>query len=196
MAARLTRFSWLPGGLAAAFIIVVGRLISSTTYAPVELMLYDRVMRATPAAPASDMVIVAVDDASIAKLGAWPWPRDVHASLISHLDSAGARVVAFTVPVDTSPRTSEAERLRAALALLESSNLGGSEQAQQLRRLLGESSAGRDPDQHVAEAMRAHGNVVLPADVRLADTLRGKSELPPRLPVSYTHLTLPTIYSV
>ena len=181
MAARLTRFSWLPGGLAAAFIIVVGRLISSTTYAPVELMLYDRVMRATPAAPASDMVIVAVDDASIAKLGAWPWPRDVHASLISHLDSAGARVVAFTVPVDTSPRTSEAERLRAALALLESSNLGGSEQAQQLRRLLGESSAGRDPDQHVAEAMRAHGNVVLPADVRLADTLRGKSELPPRL---------------
>jgi len=181
VAARLTRFSWLPGGLAAAFIIVVGRLISSTTYAPVELMLYDRVMRATPAAPASDMVIVAVDDASIAKLGAWPWPRDVHASLISHLDSAGARVVAFTVPVDTSPRTSEAERLRAALALLESSNLGGSEQAQQLRRLLGESSAGRDPDQHVAEAMRAHGNVVLPADVRLADTLRGKSELPPRL---------------
>ena len=181
MAARLTRFSWLPGGLAAAFIIVVGRLISSTTYAPVELMLYDRVMRATPAAPASDMVIVAVDDASIAKLGAWPWPRDVHASLISHLDSAGARVVAFTVPVDTSPRTSEAERLRAALALLESSNLGGSEQAQQLRRLLGESSAGRDPDQHLAEAMRAHGNVVLPADVRLADTLRGKSELPPRL---------------
>jgi CHASE2 domain-containing sensor protein/predicted Ser/Thr protein kinase len=181
VAARLTRFSWLPGGLAAAFIIVVGRLISSTTYAPVELMLYDRVMRATPAAPASDMVIVAVDDASIAKLGAWPWPRDVHAGLISHLDSAGARVVAFTVPVDTSPRTSEAERLRAALALLESSNLGGSEQAQQLRRLLGESSAGRDPDQHLAEAMRAHGNVVLPADVRLADTLRGKSELPPRL---------------
>ncbi len=179
MAARLTRFSWLPGGLAAAFIIVVGRLISSTAYAPVELMLYDRVMRATPATPGSDVVVVSVDDASIAKLGAWPWPRDVHASLIANLNSAGARVVAFSVPVDTSPRTSEAERLRGALALLESSDLGGSEQAQQLRRLLGESAAGREPDAHLAEAMQAHGNVVLPADVRLAETLGGKPELPP-----------------
>jgi eukaryotic-like serine/threonine-protein kinase len=181
VAARLARFSWLPGGLAAAFVIVVGRLISSTTYAPAELMLYDRVMRATPAHPASDVVLVAIDDASISRLGEWPWPRDVHASLIDHLKAAGARVVAFSVPIDTSPRTSEAERLRAALALLESSDLGGSEQAQQLRRLLGESSAGRDPDAHLAQAMQAHGNVVLPVEVRLAETAGGKPELPARL---------------
>jgi CHASE2 domain-containing sensor protein/predicted Ser/Thr protein kinase len=181
VAARLTRFSWLPGGLAAAFVIVVGRLISSTTYAPVELMLYDRVMRVTPAKPAADVVMVAIDDASITRLGEWPWPRDVHASLINNLAAAGASVVAFSVPLDTSPRTSEAERLRAALALLESSDLGGSEQAQQFRRALGESSAGRDPDAHLAEAMRAQGNVVLPVDVRLADTMGGKPELPPRL---------------
>jgi serine/threonine-protein kinase len=181
VAARLARFSWLPGGLAAAFVLVVGRLISSTTYAPVELMLYDRVMRATPASPASDVVVVAIDEASISRLGAWPWPRDVHASLIGHLDSANARVVAFTVPLDTSPRTSEAERLRAALALLESSDLGGSEQAQQLRRLLGESSAGRDPDAHLAQAIEAQGSVVLPMDVRPADAPGGKPDLPSRL---------------
>jgi serine/threonine-protein kinase len=151
----LARFSWLPGGLAAAFIIVVGRLISSATYAPVELMLYDRVMRATPAPSGADIAVIAIDDASISKLGEWPWPRDVHASLISRLTGAGARVVAFSVPVDTSPRTSEAERLRSALALLESSDLGGSQQAQELRRLLGESSAGRDPDAHLAQAIEA-----------------------------------------
>ncbi|HKU15888.1 MAG TPA: CHASE2 domain-containing protein, partial [Steroidobacteraceae bacterium] len=150
MAAKLARFSWLPGGLAAAFVIVVGRLLSSTSYAPVELKLYDKVMGATPATPAADVVVVAIDNASLARLGEWPWPRDVHAGLIGHLTSAGARVVAFDVPIDTSPRTSEAERLRAALALLESSDLGGSEQAQQLRRLLGESTAGRDPDAHLA----------------------------------------------
>jgi eukaryotic-like serine/threonine-protein kinase len=181
VAARLARFSWLPGGLAAAFIIVVGRLISSATYAPVELMLYDRVMRATPAPPATDVAVVAIDDASISKLGEWPWPRDVHASLITRLTAAGARVVGFSVPVDTSPRTSEAERLRSALALLESSDLGGSQQAQELRRLLGESSAGRDPDAHLAQAMEINGNVVLPADVRLSERSGGKSELPARL---------------
>ena len=181
MAARLARFSWLPGGLAAAFIIVVGRLISSTTYAPVELMVYDRVMRATPATPAADVAVVAIDDASIAKLGEWPWPRDVHASLITRLTAAGARVVAFSVPVDTSPRTSEAERLRSALALLESSDLGGSQQAQELRQLLGESSGSRDPDAYLAQAIRTHGNVVLPADVRLNERGGGKPELPARL---------------
>src|SRR5262249_8591987 len=100
---------------------------------------------------------------------------------IDHLHSAGARVVAFSVPIDTSPRTSEAERLRAALALLESSELGGSEQAQQLRRLLGESSAGRDPDAHLAQPIAAHGSVGLPIAVRLADTASGKPELPGRL---------------
>jgi CHASE2 domain-containing sensor protein len=144
-------------------------------------MLYDRVMRATPAPSTADVAIVAIDDASISKLGEWPWPRDVHASLIARLTTAGARVVAFSVPVDTSPRTSEAERLRSALALLESSDLGGSQQAQELRRMLGESSAGRDPDTHLAQAMETHGNVVLPADVRLAEKSGGKSELPARL---------------
>lgn len=181
MAARLARFSWLPGGLAAAFVIVVGRLISSTSYAPLELSLYDRVMRAAPAHPSPQIVIVAVDDASLAKLGAWPWPRDVHASLVDRLSSDGARVVAFALPLDTSPRTSEAERLRAALALLEASDLGGSEQTQQLRRLLGESTAGHDPDAHLAQAMKAHGNVVLPVDVHSGGAAGGKSELPAHL---------------
>jgi eukaryotic-like serine/threonine-protein kinase len=182
VAARLARYSWLPGGLAAAFVIVVGRLISSTSYAPIELLLYDRVMQATPAAHSTDVVIVAIDDASIAKLGAWPWPRDVHASIVDRLRADGARVVAFAVPLDASAHTSETERLRSALALLESSDLGNSEQAQQLRGLLGESTAGRDPNAHLAQALKAHGNVILPVEVLVGDsTSGGKPELPARL---------------
>ena len=182
MAARLARFSWLPGGLAAAFVIVVGRLISSTAYAPVELMrLRPRDARHAGGTRRRRGRSSPIDDASIAKLGAVAMaarrPRQPHRPS----RSAGARVVAFSVPVDTSPRTSEAERLRAALALLESSDLGGSEQAQQLRRLLGESRSGRDPNAHLAQAMAAHGNVVLPADVRLVEHARWKLELPPRL---------------
>jgi serine/threonine-protein kinase len=178
VAAKLARFSWLPGGLAAAIVIAVGRLLSSTTSAPLELALYDRVLRASDAKPSAEIVIVAIDEASITKFGEWPWPRDVHAQLLDQLRSQGARVVAFTAPLDTSQRTSEFERIRAALALLESSNLGGSEQARQLRRLLGESGAGSNPNAHLAQAMAAQGDVIAPIAIELGETRRGSLDAP------------------
>ncbi len=45
----------------------------------------------------SNIVVVAVDEPSIAKLGRWPWPRATHAKLIRSLTDAGARVIAFDV---------------------------------------------------------------------------------------------------
>lgn len=179
VAAKLARFSWVPGGLAAALLIVIGRLLSSATAsAPLELATYDRVLRGSAALPSKDMVLVTIDDASIAKLGAWPWPRDVHANLLDRLRADGARIVAFTTAFDTSQRTSEQEKLRAALALLESSNLGRSEQAQQLRRLLGGPGMGSDPNAHLAQAMTAHGDVVLPIELKLGERATAPVELP------------------
>jgi eukaryotic-like serine/threonine-protein kinase len=178
VAAKLARFSWVSGGLAAALVIAIGRLVFSTSSAPLELGVYDRVMRASTAAPARNIVIVTIDDESTARLGEWPWPRDVHAGLLDRLRADGARVVAFTVPFDTARRTSELERLRAALALLESSNLGNSEQAQQLRRLLGDSASGSDPNTHLAQAMAAEGNVVLPIDLHIGEAASESGDLP------------------
>ncbi|WP_348945505.1 CHASE2 domain-containing protein [Chitinibacter sp. FCG-7] len=37
-----------------------------------------------------DIVIIAIDDASIAKLGRWPWPRHYHADLLERLQHARA----------------------------------------------------------------------------------------------------------
>ncbi|WP_157669957.1 CHASE2 domain-containing protein [Chitinibacter sp. GC72] len=37
-----------------------------------------------------DIVIIAIDDASIAKLGRWPWPRHYHADLLARLQQARA----------------------------------------------------------------------------------------------------------
>ncbi len=44
-----------------------------------------------------DIVIVAIDDASLAEVGAWPWPRDVHARLVDRLHDAGARAVVLDI---------------------------------------------------------------------------------------------------
>lgn len=52
---------------------------------------HDRFMRAAAHAPPSeDIVIVAIDDGSIAQLGYWPWRRNVHAQLLGRLDQARA----------------------------------------------------------------------------------------------------------
>ncbi len=44
-----------------------------------------------------NIVVVAIDEPSIAKLGRWPWPRSHHAKLVRTLAAAGAKSVAFDV---------------------------------------------------------------------------------------------------
>ncbi len=164
MASRLARYSWLPGGLAAAVVIAIGRLIAPASFAPLEFASYDHAQRAAEPPSSDDIVLIDVDQPSLAELGTWPWPRSVHADLLARLESAGTRVVAFTVPLGVPQSARETERLRAALSLLETSNLGNSEQAEKLRILL--KSADSDPDAQLAAAIAAHGNVVLPVEAR------------------------------
>ena len=55
-----------------------------------------------------DIVIVAIDDASLQQLGRWPWRRSLHAALLDRLHAAGARAVAldvvFTEPDSAQPQ--------------------------------------------------------------------------------------------
>ncbi|MCK7544851.1 CHASE2 domain-containing protein [Marinobacter bryozoorum] len=64
--------------------------------------LYDTLVTTFPPAPSEDVVIVAIDEDSLAAIGPWPWPRDVHARLIRNLTAAGVdRIVMdilFTEP--------------------------------------------------------------------------------------------------
>lgn len=45
----------------------------------------------------ADPVIVAIDDASIAAIGRWPWPRAVHATLLERLAAARPRAIGVDV---------------------------------------------------------------------------------------------------
>ena len=72
-----------------------------------DLAIFDAALRTAPAP--SDVVIVAIDDASIAALGRWPWARALHAALLDRLREYGARAVAldilFTEPDPNSPES-------------------------------------------------------------------------------------------
>jgi adenylate cyclase len=47
--------------------------------------------------PHPAIFIAAIDDASIARIGRWPWDRSIHADLIRKIANAGARVIAYDV---------------------------------------------------------------------------------------------------
>ena len=178
---KLARFSWLPGGLAAALVIAIGRLVAPASFNALELTVYDGVQRAANAAAPKDVVLVDIDAASLSEFGPWPWPRSVHARLLQRLHENQTRVVGFTMPFGDSRNANETERVRAALALLERSNLGKSEQARQLRTLLHASANGIDPDEQLATAIAAHGNVVLPVAVRVSGKTDESASLPSHL---------------
>jgi CHASE2 domain-containing sensor protein/signal transduction histidine kinase len=60
-------------------------------------VFYDQLLLHSKRQPSSDVVIVAIDDESIADLGRWPWPRDTHAALLAQLAKAKPRSVAYDV---------------------------------------------------------------------------------------------------
>ena len=92
-------------------------------------------------------VIVDIDEASLRKLGQWPWPRTRVADLITSLTKLGAAAIAFDVVF------SEPDRLSPALAADLYRNLD-EETRNKLRAL-------PSNDQVMAEAIKQSGRVVL-----------------------------------
>jgi adenylate cyclase len=45
----------------------------------------------------NDIVLVAVDEASLESYGQWPWPRDRHGYVVHYLKEAGAKAVVFDI---------------------------------------------------------------------------------------------------
>jgi CHASE2 domain-containing sensor protein/signal transduction histidine kinase len=77
----------------AALILMV---LGSAT-ARLDSLVYDAVTRFSLRSPSEDIVVVAIDNRSIASLGRWPWPRTHHEALLRRLAEARPRAVAYDV---------------------------------------------------------------------------------------------------
>lgn len=79
---------------------------------------YDALTRATLQPPANDILIVAIDNASIAEGGSWPWPRARHAALLDRLAAARPRAVFYDMLfIDAAPDPADDVALGRAAAL-------------------------------------------------------------------------------
>ncbi|MEM5448443.1 CHASE2 domain-containing protein [Paraburkholderia guartelaensis] len=88
-------FEWAGVGCAGVVVVVLCVLWRLTSGA--DHLVYDRMLsaRALPVSP--DIVLVEIDNASVAALGRWPWPRELHARLVDQLAKAGAAAVVYDV---------------------------------------------------------------------------------------------------
>ncbi|MDB5847965.1 MAG: hypothetical protein JWP29_1717 [Rhodoferax sp.] len=89
----LRRVGWWLAGVATAALLA---WLHPPGVQRLDLLAYDLMLPTRPAS-AEAPVVVAIDDASLAALGRWPWPRGVHAALIDRLGEAGAAGIGLAV---------------------------------------------------------------------------------------------------
>jgi CHASE2 domain-containing sensor protein/signal transduction histidine kinase len=86
---------WLAvGALLSA--LVIG-LAASGAVRRLDDLAYDFTVTRRSLPVPSDVIIIAIDEASLDRIGPWPWPRAVHADAIDRLSAAGARVIGYDV---------------------------------------------------------------------------------------------------
>jgi adenylate cyclase len=146
------------GALALAFLLSLLPFVQG-----VEWRTYDLRLEATarPAAPADDIVLVAIDDDSIKRMepvvGRWPWPRLVHATLLEYLARAPARVVLYDILFP------EADRQRFTYGDQE--------------------WTGEESDRALVDATVKAGNVIFAAEAASAELLDPSKAIQPALDV-------------
>ncbi|HYM36686.1 MAG TPA: CHASE2 domain-containing protein, partial [Steroidobacteraceae bacterium] len=161
---RDKRFAWIPSLSAAVVVLLIGLVLAPAFERKLETVIYDRAMRGSSITPTPNVVVITVDQASTDRLGAWPWPRSVHAQLLKRLHDAGTHMVAFTLPMGDPQNRVGLDRLRAALDLLQTKGDANSEQTTELKKLLDSSMADLDDDRALTDAIALHGNVLLPIE--------------------------------
>lgn len=92
---------------------------------PLERLFYDLSTRATLLPVPEDVLLIAIDDRSVAELGRWPWPRERHVQLLRQLADAGPAALAMDVLfIEPDPEYPQVDaRLADALSKLDNSVL-------------------------------------------------------------------------
>ncbi|MGF1552061.1 MAG: CHASE2 domain-containing protein [Paracoccaceae bacterium] len=99
-----------PAGLALGVVLAIATLhaVRPGFWRDVEAWIFDRYQTISPRPFEEDGIVrvVDIDEASLARLGQWPWPRSFLAAMIERLTDAGVAVIAFDMVFAEADRTS------------------------------------------------------------------------------------------
>ncbi|MBL4622853.1 MAG: CHASE2 domain-containing protein, partial [Immundisolibacteraceae bacterium] len=177
---------WKTDWFVALLIGLLFLLFKFSQFGPTEAIeqdLYDRGVRGTERdlKTSRDLAIIAIDDASIERLGRWPWSRNVVADLVARLSEA--KVIGLTVfysEPQIDPGMKYVEQLE---DIYRNAGLDQNENdfSSQFEQTLGMAYLELDADAALVDAIGAAENVVLPMLFSLPDKPpigRPGSELP------------------
>jgi len=105
-----------------------------------------------PRPPAPEVVIVAIDDASVEQLGRWPWSRPVMARLLDQITAAEPAVVGFDIVQSEKTAALDVDRLRERAAGID---------AHSWEILRNAAAEGSGEDAALAAAVKRSGRTVL-----------------------------------
>lgn len=113
--------------------------------------------------PANDnIVIVAIDDYSLSKMGRWPWPRSYHAELLDILSRAGAKTIGFDLIFTAPEESPEIDKLRIIRQYYNSMSISEeTEDGRQLKKALDEALKLSEHDRILGESLARNKNVVI-----------------------------------
>jgi serine/threonine-protein kinase len=159
-------------------IVLVAVILQMTTdfIGTLERRFYDFASTSTSRQPSDRIVVIAIDDQSIANIGRWPWPRDIHAKLIDQLAAAKVKTIvhtAFFFEPQVDPGLIFIRKMKDAL----STNPDTSAASEQMGRIIAEAEVALDTDAVLADSMARAGNVLVPSVFTLGDQL-GKPDKP------------------
>ncbi len=127
-----------------------------------ERRFYDFASTSTARQPSDRIAVIAIDDQSIANLGRWPWPRDIHAKLIDQLAAAKAKTIvhtAFFFEPQMDAGLVYIRKIKTALAETTESAASNAQVAQ----LIADAETALDTDAVLSASIRNAGTVLLPS---------------------------------
>ncbi len=144
----------------ALFVSLIFLLIANTTFIKdIEWTAYDLGVRFSSTRPANqDVVIVAIDDASIHELGSWPWPRDMLAKITRRISKARPNVIGFGLQLDARESTRGLQYIQ-KLRNVFKKNWGST--GKSIKRILDQAESGLDTDKKFIASLKKAGPVVL-----------------------------------
>lgn len=171
------RTDWFAG--VAVVLAAVALHLATDLVGTLERRFYDFASTSAARQPSDRIAVIAIDDQSIANIGRWPWPRDVHAKLIDQLSVAKAKTIAHTaffIEPQVDPGLQFIRKIKAAV----NAPVDGGAPNEQIAQLISEAEQTLDTDAKLAASVRAAGNVILPSVYVLGEPQgRPDQPLPP-----------------